>query len=1219
MASILTWALPDIMRTWLRTGQMPQRMALMRCVLCVLCLMASVSVVYAQEQADEGAAPQEASAQALRKARQRVEQGTERAAVASEDAPINAAKQALQDSLGVAFGANVAELKIAGVEVICDAPVCKDRIEELRSITGLVVGEPFAFEKAQRASERLYKTGLFESIEVIPSMTPDGIALSLKLGGAIRISRIKFEGLAPPPFRDDFRRLLIYREGQPFRALKEEENRVSWRLHADNFTAFVGAQLTPREISKSDNSTLTGRLSREQGRVQAQLQSFEELLSRDGFFDASVSLVAERDEKDPYLVTLTVVLEKGKAQKICDLGIRGLRQMTYTEARALLFKDRPLWTRYAGFIRPVYTERMLRAGQEALIQAYREQGFYRARVLNKRINEQGGACVQVLLDVSEGPKWRTIFRGNKIFSSEDLRASLPFKNTGYVDQKAIRDAEEQLEQLHATRGYPFARVECEEERKDRFDRVIQCFVEEGPRKEISEVTFAAFDAQASLEGGVNNERLAPVALQELMRTKPFGLFETGGFLQLEELMADLARVEERYHEEGYLWAQVVGFKVDSVGENGLRVTVLIKEGKQARVESAALIKLKEVVNTFKASTTSSQLESKLSMLKGPLSMVQVRADNSRLTQHYAMLGYPMADVETQCHVGQGDASSPDTWGECSIPSVASSCVVRDIQKLKENFCVWEGDVTTGLQGSCARVLTFQDSCLFKQEEMNAHYAIKHTINPGPFVTVDAIWISGNHKTKESLLRAEIDIKEGERLDVKQLLEGQAGMRSLGLFDSVSVEAIGLDDAAQQLEESETILMVSVEEGKYRYFDLSVGFQGRDLLDSTRRKLLLTSELEYNNRNWRGMAQRLQPRLLAAIDTLQTGRLGAGLGSGNVDAQGASQRFDYLVGTELVYNHPRFLRASLGVEKLLLTVAPYYLIDLIGVTLNNLLREEVGSRAEIRKDLSRVLDRLFLTFGLQGKVIATRTQESLAFTDTGERLFSPRRTVGKFYLDTTLDRRDSPLNPKKGYFLKFSPQLVSGDALGSDPGDALTDAYFKLTLGGSGYLSLGQNITLAQSLRYGQIIPIFGRRRPTPEDERYILGGVSSLRGVPEAGINTQVLSYRDVLRGGEFVLNSNSELRYPLLGSYGIFGATFFDVGVLADCFDDENTSEPVRCYKDAFPKADPLSKVRASAGIGVRYLVGEQVPLLLDYAMLLNRRPGERAGYLHFNVGYTF
>ena len=926
-----------------------------------------------------------------------------------------------------------------------------------------------------------------------------------------------------------------------------------------------------------------------------------------------MALIAERLEGDPYRVTLTVKIDKGGSQRICELGLRGIKQLTYSEVRALLFKEKPIWTRYLGFISPVYTERMLRAGQDALIASYRGQGFYQARVINKRVTTLSPACVQVLVEVSEGPRWRAQFRGNEVFSEEDLREALPFTETGYVDAKSIDEAEERLEQLYATRGHPFAQIDCEEERRDRFDRVIRCQVEEGSRREIREIRFESATPSRRLEGPAQSEALSREALLELMRTRPFGLFETGGFLQLEELMGDLSAIETRYHEQGYIWTQVPRFEIESVEENGLVVTIFIEEGERVVLEQVKVIKQETAPSALLDETSEPALERLLKAEAGEaLSLVQVNADTSRLTQHYAALGFPMAQVTTRCALAAGELEA------CEVPRLEPSCVARDAKRLEEELCRWEGDAQDGLSGSCSRLLD-EPACRHAPEAMSATMKVRHDIAPGPFVSVDAIWVSGNHKTREALLRAELELKAGDRLNVKRLLEGQANMRSLGLFDSVSIEAVGLDEGALELERAQTVLMLSVEEGEYRFFDFSVGVQGRDLFDTAQRRLLLTAEIEYNNRNWRGTAQRLQPRVLAAVDTLRAVPVGAGLRRGALTGSEARSTLDYLLGVELVYNDPRFLRPSLGVDQLLLTVAPYYLLDLVGVTLNNLLREEVGARAEVRKNLSEVIQRLFVTFGLQGKVIATRTPESLAFTDSGELLFSPRRTVGKFYLDGTLDRRDSPLNPKKGYFLQLSPQLVSGDALGQDTGDALRDAFVKLTFGASGYVALTRDLILAQSLRYGQIVPLFGRRRPAPQEERYVLGGVSSLRGVPESGLITQVPSYRDALRGGEFVVNSNSELRYPLLGRYDLYGATFFDVGVLADCFDDENTGAPLKCAQDAFPRGDAFSKVRYSAGVGVRYLVGDQVPLLLDYAMLLNRRPGERYGYLHFNVGYTF
>ena len=161
--------------------------------------------------------------------------------------------------------------------------------------------------------------------------------------------------------------------------------------------------------------------------------------------------------------------------------------------------------------------------------------------------------------------------------------------------------------------------------------------------------------------------------------------------------------------------------------------------------------------------------------------------------------------------------------------------------------------------------------------------------------------------------------------------------------------------------------------------------------------------------------------------------------------------------------------------------------------------------------------------------------------------------------------------------------------------------------------------LGQSLRYGHVIAPFGRDVPVPDDERYVLGGVASVRGFAETSIIANYGSWRDQLRGGQFVLNYNAEVRYPLLRGVGVWAATFADVGVLADCFSDANTTQAVGCYEDAFPASDPISKVRASAGLGVRYLIADQIPLLLDYALLLDRRPGEGFGNLHFNVGYSF
>ncbi|CAN0584062.1 unnamed protein product, partial [Laminaria digitata] len=213
-------------------------------------------------------------------------------------------------------------------------------------------------------------------------------------------------------------------------------------------------------------------------------------------------------------------------------------------------------------------------------------------------------------------------------------------------------------------------------------------------------------------------------------------------------------------------------------------------------------------------------------------------------------------------------------------------------------------------------------------------ALSHVASTGPPVKVGAILLTGNFVTRSDVILGELPLETGSPFDVKKLLEGQANLRSLGLFDSVSIEAVGLDEGARLEEESSAALVISVDEGDYYYFDISAGIQGRDLTDKTRRKLLAVADIEYNNRNFFGRAQRLQPRALVAIDMLQMSELTYGLVSRSLEREEIASRFDLLTGIELVYSHPRFLKQSLGVDALLLTIAPYALLDLIGVSINN---------------------------------------------------------------------------------------------------------------------------------------------------------------------------------------------------------------------------------------------------------------------------------------------
>ena len=1032
---------------------------------------------------------------------------------------------------------------VSGIELTCDLDLCDNpvAVDKLRDLSGLYVGMDFSTTALRQAEERLAKTGFFEHIQSTTRPTPQGVAIELEARGAVLIRRVEFLGVDGPPFKSDLRKLLIFRQGQAYR---------------------------------QDRSKAT-----------AQLRTLRDEFEKEGYFGTEISMYVRGVDGEDHLVDVFFQIEKGRELNICDIGLRGLRALNYEEARSLVLSGHSILTRRFEAVPATFTTRAFKEGQDALIERYRQMGFYQARIVGKSTKRHPDkGCVTILLDISEGPQWHLKFGGDIFFPRRELEQELPFSESGYVDREEIRRAERAIRQLYETRGYPFARVDGRETRRDRLDRVIEFEIDAGKRFEIRGVV---------LHG---NEHIDRATLLADFGTRRFGLFDEGGYLQSEQLLGDLQKVEGVYRSKGFLGAIVERYELEIMpGKNVLRVHIYIDEGQRTRTARLS----------FRGNRTlpASLLASELTVRDGkPFVPLELKADRSRLVQLYSSYGYPLASVETTCRRMTGEEVA------CQAPRMPSGCIASDMAAL-DQLCRWKDG--PGSRRICPRIRTDR-RCQLEGGVTDDQVRVHHDIAEGPFVKVGEILLKGNFDTSTDLIYQELPLQTGDVFDVRKVLDGQGNMRSLGVFDSVSIEAIGLDEQARSKEEATAALLISVEESRNRYLDFKFGFEGRDLLGDSRR-LLLTGETQYNDDNLFGRAQRFRPRLIGAFDAMQL--FEAGTDTAGISQQSVSSaQLDYLVGAELIYNHPRFLKGWTDIDKLSLTVTPFYLLDLLGVTQEKVLREEWGLRMEVRKQLTEVLERLFVSFGIEGKQAALWTPADP--TLDGERIFSPRRVTGKLVPELTLDRRDSPLNPREGYYIQLQPAAVTGATLVQGGEDAIADSYLRLLVTTNFYLELLDDVVLGQGIRYGHVLPFFGRDRLITEDERFRLGGAGSVRGFGNDSLGPLA---NEQPTGGEFVLNYNAELRYPLIPGINLYGAVFFDAGVLADCFGDAaNSPGRISCYEDAFG-GDPLAKVRTSAGLGVRVLIADQIPLIFDYAMVLDRELGEDFGDIHFNLGYTF
>ena len=461
------------------------------------------------------------------------------------------------------------------------------------------------------------------------------------------------------------------------------------------------------------------------------------------------------------------------------------------------------------------------------------------------------------------------------------------------------------------------------------------------------------------------------------------------------------------------------------------------------------------------------------------------------------------------------------------------------------------------------------------------------------------FVRGNFATSRATILRDLPAP-GDPFDEDRLLEGVRKLRDLGIFDTLKVTPIGLEGDRRHLQRAEEIvLVVDVEEARAKFVDLAIGFEtlNRDeqsmpdfvtrtlsggLAASDQRllgggesplirlpDLLIVVEASFVHRNFLGWGKELHVPLRYGISTTEVNRL-------------ASFKPTYL--------DSRFFGAALQFR-----FTPFVVYDRATQALDQF---AYGAELEVSKQLTRAL---YGTVEYELSRIQTRDPRS------EEPAFSPFQLQNKLNPRLSWDLTDNPLNPSRGLYLGGSVSYIN----------ALDDEEFnnfiKFELVAKLYISLRATVTLAFFFRFGGSYSF--EDADLPANERYQLGGSQGLRGFADDAVG----QYRsdgglrtDVSAGGDYVINGTVEVRFPIVRSLGFWGAVFLDWGAL---------SEDVR---DLSAKS-----FRVSAGLGLRFLVGGQIPIRLDYGIILDPRckgfteegacVAEEFGNVHFGVLYTF
>ncbi|MDR2725832.1 MAG: outer membrane protein assembly factor BamA [Candidatus Adiutrix sp.] len=131
----------------------------------------------------------------------------------------------------------------------------------------------------------------------------------------------------------------------------------------------------------------------------------------------------------------------------------------------------------------------------------------------------------------------------------------------------------------------------------------------------------------------------------------------------------------------------------------------------------------------------------------------------------------------------------------------------------------------------------------------------------------------------------------------------------------------------------------------------------------------------------------------------------------------------------------------------------------------------------------------------------------------------------------------------------------------------------------------------------------GRAKGLPVYEKYMIGGINSVRGYNWYDISPRDPVTRDTV-GGEKMMTLNFEFAFPVLQDQGFYGVAFYDMGNV--------WSKGESGYR--------MNDLYRSVGGGIRYL-SPLGPLRLEYGKPVGKRPpyGGGSGQWEFTMGSMF
>jgi outer membrane protein insertion porin family len=364
--------------------------------------------------------------------------------------------------------------------------------------------------------------------------------------------------------------------------------------------------------------------------------------------------------------------------------------------------------------------------------------------------------------------------------------------------------------------------------------------------------------------------------------------------------------------------------------------------------------------------------------------------------------------------------------------------------------------------------------------------LEFVIRKGERYRIGRIEMRGNEKTRDRVIRRDIDLAEGEYYSRSALARSERNLRKLGYFENVSISRNRRADG------NFLDLDIEVKEQSTGTFSIGAGYSSTDRIFGV---------FNVSNRNLFGYGYQL---------------------SG--DASVSSTRQTYSVS----FNNPRIFDsdvfAGTDVYKTRREYVDYTKKSVgFDVKLGTQFWKDWNVRLTYGWDASEIVD------------VCTDAEAALGLcSDPAPHIVQEQAgkiNTSKIGPSLSYDTRDSFIEPTEGSYGRFGVEWA-GWILGGDA------AYVKYELEARHYFPLFLETVFMLKASGGYLTGIDGKE--VPVYERFALGGAYSLRGFDWRSVGPE--EDGEVIGGNKYVL-FNAEYVFPLIKEAKLNGVIFFDVG----------------------------------------------------------------------------